>query len=282
MSDSFKSFETSKYYYTKHKNYFKIYDHIFKKYIGKKIILVEVGVLNGGSLFMWRNFFDSNAEIIGIDLNPNAKKWEKHGFKIFIGNQSDPSFWKSFFKKIGNVDVVIDDGGHTNKQQIFTLLETIPNINDNGMLVVEDVHSSYMTKFRNPSKYSFINFSKIIVDQLNLRSKVVNKEKMNFLQEKIFSVEFYQSIAVFNINFNNDFSGEKISNEGISDKAEDLRFGNDKKLLDKLLGKLEFLFNKYLIKENKSSFFIFILKVTTKILLIFQDKELKKKFKLYD
>ena len=52
MSDSFKSFETSKYYSTKHKNYFKIYDHIFKKYIGKKIILVEIGVLNGGSLFM--------------------------------------------------------------------------------------------------------------------------------------------------------------------------------------------------------------------------------------
>ena len=72
------------------------------------------------------------------------------------------------------------------------------------------------------------------------------------------------------------------SDGGISDKAEDLRFGNDKKLLDKLLGKLEFLFNKYLIKENKSSFFIFILKVTTKILSIFQDKELKKKFKLYD
>ena len=51
MSDSFKSFKISKYYSTKHKNYFKIYDHIFKKYIGKKIILVEIGVLNGGSLF---------------------------------------------------------------------------------------------------------------------------------------------------------------------------------------------------------------------------------------
>ena len=177
MPDSFKSFETSKYYSTKHKNYFKIYDHIFKKYIGKKIILVEIGVLNGGSLFMWRNFFGENAEIIGIDLNPNAKKWEKHGFKIFIGNQSDPNFWRDFFKKVGNVDIVIDDGGHTNKQQVFTLLETIPNINDNGMLVVEDVHSSYMTKFRNPSKYSFISFSKIIVDELNSRSKVFGKKK---------------------------------------------------------------------------------------------------------
>ena len=231
---------------------------------------------------MWKNFFERNAEIIGIDLNPIAKKWEKYGFKIFIGNQSDSNFWKDFFKKVGKVDVIIDDGGHTNKQQVITLLETIPNINDNGMLVVEDVHSSYMTKFRNPSKYSFINFTKIIVDQLNLRYKIISKEKLNFLQEKIFSIEFYQSIAVFNINFIDNFSGEKISNKGISDKAEDLRFGNNKKLLDKLLGRLELLFNKYLIKGNKSSFFIFVLKVITKILSIFHDKELKKKFKLYD
>ena len=186
MSDSFKSFETSKYSSTKHKNYFGIYDRIFKKYIGKKIILVEIGVLNGGSLFMWRNFFDGNAEIIGVDLNPNAKKWEQHGFKIFIGDQSDPNFWRDFFKKVGNVDIVIDDGGHTNKQQVFTLLETIPNINDNGMLVVEDVHSSYMTKFRNPSKYSFISFSKTIVDELNSRSKVFGKKKNEFFTRKNF------------------------------------------------------------------------------------------------
>ncbi|MAH02912.1 MAG: hypothetical protein CMI70_03925 [Candidatus Pelagibacter sp.] len=277
MPDSFKSFETSKYYSTKHKNYFKIYDHIFKKYIGKKIILVEIGILNGGSLFMWRNFFDGNAEIIGVDLNPNAKKWEKHGFKIFIGDQSDPNFWRDFFKKVGNVDIVIDDGGHTNKQQVFTLLETIPNINDNGMLVVEDVHSSYMTKFRNPSKYSFISFSKTIVDELNSRQK-----KMNFLQEKIFCVEFYRSIAVFNIDSNYTLSQEKISNKGICDNAEDLRFKNDKMFLDKFLSKLEFLFNKYLIKENKNSSYKSFLKIMTKILSVFQDKELKKKFKLYD
>ena len=231
---------------------------------------------------MWRNFFDGNAEIIRVDLNPNAKKWEKHGFKIFIGDQSDPNFWRDFFKKVGNVDIVIDDGGHTNKQQVFTLLETIPNINDNGMLVVEDVHSSYMTKFRNPSKYSFISFSKIIVDELNSRSKAFGKKKMNFLQEKIFCVEFYRSITVFNIDSNYSLSQEKISNKGICDNAEDLRFNNDKMFLDKFLSKLEFLFNKYLIKENKNSSYKSFLKITTKILSIFQDKELKKKFKLYD
>ena len=41
----------------KHTTYFATYDAIFTKYINKKIIFVEVGVLGGGSLFMWRNFF---------------------------------------------------------------------------------------------------------------------------------------------------------------------------------------------------------------------------------
>ena len=80
----------------------------------------------------------------------------------------------------------------------------------------------------------------------------------------------------------NNFSGEKISNKGISENIDDLRFINNKKFLDKFLSKLEFLFNKYLIKENKSSSYKSFLKITTKILSIFQDKELKKKFKLYD
>ena len=86
----------------------------------------------------------------------------------------------------------------------------------------------------------------------------------------------------FNIDCNYSSAGEKIYNKGISDNAEDLRFNNDKKFLDKFLSKLEFLFNKYLIKENKNSSYKSFLKITTKILSIFQDKELKKKFKLYD
>ena len=49
---------------------------------------------------MWRKFFGDNARIIGIDLNPNAKELEKYGFEIFIGNQSENSFWKNFIKRL--------------------------------------------------------------------------------------------------------------------------------------------------------------------------------------
>ena len=105
-------------------------------------------------------FFGKKARIIGVEFNPAAKKWEKDGFEIFIGSQSDEKFWDNFFKKIGSVDIILDDGGHTNEQQIVTAHKGIPFIKDGGLLIVEDTHTSYMTKFGNPSKYSFIEWSK--------------------------------------------------------------------------------------------------------------------------
>ena len=96
----YKSFKKSKFRSLKHDNYFFIYEEIFKLYSKKKITVVEIGVANGGSLFMWRDYFKKYSKIIGIDFNPTARKWEKYGFKIFIGNQSDPNFWKFFLQKL--------------------------------------------------------------------------------------------------------------------------------------------------------------------------------------
>ena len=70
----------------------------------------------------------SKARIIGVDLDPNAKKMEKYGFEIFIGNQASPDFWNKFFEKVGNVDIILDDGGHTNETQTITTYNTINNI----------------------------------------------------------------------------------------------------------------------------------------------------------
>ena len=160
-------FYDSKYYSLKYKNYFPIYEKLFSQYRGKEITFVEIGVLSGGSLQMWKKFFGEKARIIGIDLNSDAKKFEELGFEIFIGSQSDKVFWKNFFSKVGSVDIILDDGGHTNFQQIMTTCICVPLIRDNGMLVVEDVFHSYGVSygskgFYNPSKYSFINFCKKI------------------------------------------------------------------------------------------------------------------------
>ena len=208
-TNSYKCFMSSKYNCIKYTNYFQAYDQLFNQYIGKKITFVEIGIFSGGSLFMWRKFFGKKARIIGIDLDPKAKQFEKYGFEIFIGDQSKKEFWNKFFKKVGKVDVILDDGGHTNYQQIMTTNLCVPMIKDDGKLVIEDVHTSFIKKnWYNPSKYSFINYSKFLIDDINGRifdkthqdTKYIGVTKKNSLNKTIYSIKFFNNFVAFFID----------------------------------------------------------------------------------
>ncbi|QWC95508.1 class I SAM-dependent methyltransferase [Polynucleobacter paneuropaeus] len=216
----FKAYKKSPYLSLKHSTYFQVYEELLTQYKNTAFTFVEVGILNGGSLFMWREFFGNKARIIGIDLNPLAKKWEKDGFEIFIGSQSSPQFWDQFFKEVGMIDVLLDDGGHTEEQQIITTSHCIPFINDGGMLIIEDVQTSYLKAAGNPSKYSFISYAKNIVDAINSRNPQVNISE-NSLKKRIYSATFYDSIVAFKINAAKCFVGQPTSNDGLSMEAWD-------------------------------------------------------------
>lgn len=228
-------FYKSEYFSLKYKNYFPIYEKLFSQYRGKKIIFVEIGVLSGGSLFMWKNYFGKDARIIGVELNPEAKKFEKYGFEIFIGNQSDENFWQNFFNQVGDVDIVLDDGGHTNFQQIVTCCSCIPNIKDGGIMVVEDVFHSYGISygakgFYNPSKYSFINFSKKIIDDINFRFPGA-KNFLFSLNKFVYSSEFFESIVAFKVDKNLCSSkNEVIFSEGKNLNSKDYAHLHDLKV----------------------------------------------------
>ena len=218
----YKSYLASPYLSLKHSAYFQVYEELLAKYRNQKITFVEVGVLNGGSLFMWRHFFGPQARIIGIDFNPLAKRWKQEGFEIHIGSQSDPKFWENFFNEVGMVDVLLDDGGHTNEQQIVTTHQSIPFIRDGGLLIVEDVHTSYFKDFDNPSKYSFINYAKLFIDGINARFPGVNVVQ-NVFRDVIYSAHFYDSIVAFSVDRKKCFTSAWTSNEGKTFEAEDYR-----------------------------------------------------------
>lgn len=192
-------FKKSKFKSSKYDKYFKNYDDLLSKFAGKNIKMIEVGIQDGGSLKIWQEYFGKNSEIIGVDLNPECKKFEENNIKIFIGSQSDKFFWKGLFNKIGNVDLIIDDGGHMNDQQIITAVSCIPYINDGGMLITEDVHASYLKRFNNPSKYSFINFVKKSIDDIN--SLFPNLKKFSYsINQFVFSIQNFESMTVFFID----------------------------------------------------------------------------------
>ncbi len=184
---------------SKHINYFTVYEKLFQTYKNKPITFVEIGVLDGGSLNMWQNFFGESARIIGIDFNPNAKALEADGFEIHIGDQQDPKFWREFFKQVGEVDVLLDDGGHTYLQQQVTLMEGLDHIRDGGMLVVEDTHTSFMRGFGFPSHNTFINFARQSVDFLYARFPNLDIAQ-NKVTRLVYSIEFFESIVSFKID----------------------------------------------------------------------------------
>jgi len=220
--DIYECYKKSPYLSNKHSSYFQVYAELLEPYRNKPITFIEVGVLNGGSLFMWREYFGAKARIIGIEFNPLAKRWESEGFDIFIGSQSDGVFWDDVFNKIGDVDIVLDDGGHTYEQQIVTAHKCIPHIKDGGLLIVEDTHTSYFKDFGYPTKYSFIEWTKMLIDNINSRFPSVEASALPY-KNSIYSISIFESIVSFKIQRDKCFESAPTTNGGTSLNAKDFR-----------------------------------------------------------
>ena len=230
-SKIYESYLRSPYSSLKLSTYFNVYDQLLSQYRNESIVFLEIGILDGGSLFMWRDFFGPQARIIGVDLNPEAKKWEKEGFEIFIGDQSSTEFWKKTLNSIGKLDIVLDDGGHTYEQQIMTTESVIPFINDGGVIIVEDCHTSYMKKF-GFRKLSFINYAKKLIDNINKRYVEFDNKTA---EKRVWSIHFFESIVALNINFYaTSIPSEVIFNQDNEVKAEDFRYDSYPIFIDKL------------------------------------------------
>ena len=238
MQDSavYQSFQRSPEPCVKHSTYFEIYDHLFAPFRGLPITFVEIGILNGGSLFMWRDYFGPQARIIGIDLNPEAKKWEAHGFEIFIGSQSDPDFWQSFREQVPSIDILLDDGGHTYTQQIVTVESLISAVVDGGLLVVEDCHTSYMPGFGDQRR-SFMAYCKVWIDKINSRFgkfQAVRRQS----DTRVWSVQFFESIVAFRVkNEASNRPSQLVRNKLPQEAAEDFRH-QDQELIQEKTGQI--------------------------------------------
>jgi len=181
-------------------HYFDIYDRHFSKFRNKPVVLLEFGVSHGGSLNMWRDYFGKQARIIGVDINPECKKFASEGYEIFIGSQEDEAFLKKLMKKIGPVDIVIDDGGHTMKQQLTTFENTYDHVKEGGVYLAEDLHTSYWADFGGGLRKqgTFIEKCKDLIDQLNAwHSRDTESLRVDNFTRTTPSIHFYDSIVVF-------------------------------------------------------------------------------------
>ena len=180
----------------KWRHYFEIYDRHFSRLRGRKINILEIGIMHGGSLQMWQHYFQGNATIYAVDINPECKKFETDSVKIFIGSQEDKKFLQKLSSELPQIDLLIDDGGHSMKQQITTFEQLYDKVSDEGIYLIEDLHTSYMKFYGGGYKKSksFIEFSKNFIDKLHAWH--TKKISIDSFVKTTHSLHFYDSILV--------------------------------------------------------------------------------------
>ena len=172
-------------YSVKFTSFFQAYADILSRFRDKEVTIAEIGVLDSGSLLAWQKWFGNKATIIGIDANPDVKKFEKDNIKIEIGNQADPVFWEGFFARYPDVDIVIDDGGHQYFQQAITLFSILNYSQKQTLILFEDVHTSFFSNFANPNdEETFLDLMKQLVDNITLQ-QIFSKRYMNRWKKNI-------------------------------------------------------------------------------------------------
>jgi hypothetical protein len=180
-------------------HYFEIYERHLARYRGSDVVLVEIGVYQGGSLQMWKQYFGERAQIWGVDVNPLCAQFAEERVQIRIGNQADTSFLESLAAELPRIDVLIDDGGHTMRQQRTTFEALFPRIADDGVYICEDLHTSYWPEYGGGhlDPGSFIEFSKNLIDRLHAwHSKAPESLAVSDFTRSAYALHYYDSMLV--------------------------------------------------------------------------------------
>jgi hypothetical protein len=176
----------------------------FKKFRYKKINLLEIGAggyknpkIGGESLRMWKRYFLFGM-IYSIDLYDKSTLEEKR-IKIFKGDQTDELFLKESVERIGDIDIIIDDGSHINEHVVETFKILFPLLKSGGIYVVEDTQTSYWPSkggdsndLDNPD--TTMNFFKKLTDGLNYKEYMRPGYQPSFYDKNIVSIHFYHNL----------------------------------------------------------------------------------------
>jgi hypothetical protein len=150
-------------------HYFDIYERHLERFRGKSPVMIEIGVMGGGSLAMWKEYLGPGSKIIGIDINPDCKVHEDEGIEVFIGSQDDPEVIDRIFSRYPKVDIVLDDGSHKMQHMIVSFNLMYDRVQPNGVYIVEDTHTCYWNEYGGGVRRagSFMEFVKDKLDEIN-------------------------------------------------------------------------------------------------------------------
>jgi predicted O-methyltransferase YrrM len=128
--------------------YTLFYDGLFKNRKEEQLKIAELGILDGGSLLMWNEYF-KNAEIYGFEYNDyliNKFKQNFNNQQITLAN-IDVTNKESIVNAFRNLnvlyDIIIEDTTHQFEDQIRVIENTYLYLKPGGILIIEDIFKSY-------------------------------------------------------------------------------------------------------------------------------------------
>lgn len=202
--------------------------------------ILEIGVLHGESIKYWRKKYP-DANIYGIDIIAPLSIWPKDDkINYFQLDQSNIEAYQKVLNKVTNkIDIIIDDGSHDPLHQKISLMESIDCLNDGGIYILEDIHTSHknhpyyklrLSKFNR--KLPFFKAKKLsllmplqcllmiehfkennidiesIKDKFDFESSLFNFDELNKLYDRVKEIKFYKRIVLPNYCYScktNDF-----------------------------------------------------------------------------
>jgi cephalosporin hydroxylase len=185
----------------KHFSYFHVYERHLARFRDHSPVVLEIGIDEGTSLAMWREYFGPNARIYGIDI-VDCSKINDSVIKTFKGDQSNTAFLYEVLEEIGPPDIVIDDGSHVQTHVRTSFEYLYPRMTRSGIYIVEDLHVVYpaykdhpMGPFCADPKDSFMLYTKDRLDDLN--TAFIDRSRASEFALTTLSIHAYESVVVF-------------------------------------------------------------------------------------
>lgn len=152
-------------------SYLPVFERSLLQYRDQPISMLEIGVLNGGSLELWGKYFSNAKLIFGCDTNPDCAnlKFEDPRIHLLIGDATQEDVIDRLALLSSKFDLVIDDGSHRSMDIIRSFVHLFPRLTSDGLYVVEDLHASYWDQYEGGlyHPYSSMSFFKRLADVIN-------------------------------------------------------------------------------------------------------------------
>jgi beta-1,4-mannosyl-glycoprotein beta-1,4-N-acetylglucosaminyltransferase len=179
--------------YNTDKAYFHLftefYNDYFASFLGRPINILEIGISEGNSIRMLREFFPE-ATIFGIDIDEKSCRLTLgNNIKTFLCSQIDHTEIEKIFDGL-KFDIIIDDGSHITSHQQLTLAFLFPHLNKDGIYVCGDLHTSYRENFCD-TDITTLEMLKNFQTTNQIKTNVLNPQQIDYLNTHIKKVELF-------------------------------------------------------------------------------------------